>query len=294
MKLVTLLLAMLAGSLNAQITNLTVIKSSTSITLSWRTDVPERAAFINYNLKTTLGSCTLGSLSSTASVCSQAHSLTVEGLTANTTYCLRPGNFICNNSDQDLGDTIQVTTNITDTPTPTFSSSPTTTPTSTDTRTATVTLTATPTHTPTITKTHTPTATETPTPTATKTHTATATPSATPTATPTTTGTSTNTPTVTATPTATPSATTTVTFTTTRTATPTATPTVTATASPTATPTRTPNSIGQLYASWDGQYVQVTTNSGDTITGLADINIDYLKIGYIYIPFTAISKISPQ
>ncbi|MEQ8675994.1 MAG: DUF4062 domain-containing protein [Aggregatilineales bacterium] len=128
---------------------------------------------------------------------------------------------------------------LTDTPTPTATSTPSVTPTPTNTPTATATNTATPT--PTRTSTATNTATDTSTPTATMTH------SATPTDTPTATDTPTNT--ATHTPTSTLTDTPTATETSTPTSTPTDTATATATHTPTSTPTDTPTATATLTPS---------------------------------------------
>ena len=287
-RLITLLLAMMAATASATITNVSVVPSSNAIIVNWRSDVVEQN---DYVLFAQSSSCANLSITvQTTNTCSNLHQVVLTGLVPGTTYCLKPHGYFCPGQQVDYtASQIQVTTNLFDTPTPTFSVSPT--------YTVTQTSSPTPTWTPTVTKTATPSATPTWTATATPsaTSTLTATPSATATRTPSFTysPTLTATPTYTATPTWTP--TTTKTATPTTTATPTLTVTATFTVSPTVTPTSTitplPATMAGIYAAFNGQFVAIVTTSGQTVVGTASVQTDYILVNQQAIPFTAITTI---
>lgn len=263
-KILLAIVLALAARAHATISNVTVVRhSSSSVTLSWVTDVMATYPSVSFSAGT-VGSCAYTSNFTGDNICGYTQTLVVTGLAAGTTYCFRPYDTYCFGGYIDQSPvTVQETTNSSDTPTSTptisatYTPSPTWSPTITSSFTSSQTFTFSPTasstRSPTISPTFTksPTPSYTPTPSRTSTHPWT--PTVTLTKTYTDTPTRTSTPTFTATltrtptwsPTSTPTATRTATRTSTQTFTPnfthTNTPTVTRTATPTASRTSTPN-----------------------------------------------------
>lgn len=231
--ILALLMVMVPTVVMARITNVHVVRSSTStLTLGWDNDITAAAARVSFAAGT-LSGCAYSSGQSFTGGCFYHHEVTVTGLMIDQIYCLKPYDFVCVADYWEPGPPIEARTNLIDTPTPTFSSSPTNTLTRTQTATPTKTPTVTSSFTNSPTKTLTATRTVTSTLTVTSTYTVTITPSRTLTAT------STYTVTRTITGTATPTATRTVTPTVTMTRTPTGTFTRTATRTPTRSLTAT-------------------------------------------------------
>lgn len=194
MKKLLLLTFLLLTSVRAwaTISNVTETHTQTSVTLTWDSSVLEFNPQVKYSADNT--TCSLTLTASGTDACVLTRSVTLSGLTAGTTYCLRPQGQFCSGLSTDLGDTLQVTTSAAGTPTQTVTPSQTATQTSTSTSTAT--YTQTPTVTPTFTLTSTPSVS----PSFTNTSTITASPTFTRTATPTFTATPTQTITLTPTP----------------------------------------------------------------------------------------------